>query len=642
MTHHAMTPLARTWWGQAAEALRSLAARPGSLFVLLLAVNAVARPYAGITHDARLYSAQVLNLLDPGAYGDDLFFRYGSQDQFSLFSPFAAPFVRGLGLELAFFLLYLTFNSVLILALKRLVEALIEDRLVSTLALVFMMAAPLVYGGLNSFHVQETFLTSRLLSNTFVLFGLERVVKGRFAIALGLMVLAMAFNPLMAAGGVFIWAGCWAWQVLPGKVPMFVAVVVGGVTVLVLATPSLAEPILGTMDESWREIVRRATPFMFVSEWTESDWLNAGMGLVGVGAAAFAFCRSNATTRLGSCQGDENSLTLRRGRFLAMVTAVSLIGLVGTAVAENLPYALLVQGQAYRALWILKVVQIPFAFWFAARLWSVPCWYGPLGAAALIAALGLTTNMILEWCFPLFFLPLLIVRYRGLSQASLLSDWWRPSLAGSLVIGFTGWALYKLVLLFVNHATAVHLQGPLNFARLLLGSVGPVTWVLLFALFVAWAARRLDFGRGFQGATLALVLLVQSAMALLQAVPFFRENCTRYGKDIHFVQEFLRHGQGGGKGAGGRQPSLPTIYSCLGQLDLVWLDLHAKSYFDWWQLSGVMFGRETAVEGQRRALLVGPFEVNRFREIGVVPAITRKNVSRFFAVDFDSARAASG
>src|SRR5438270_7254260 len=107
----AIPPL--TWSERAVDALRRLAAHPSCFFCLLLAVNAGARPYAGITHDARLYSIQVLNQLDPSAYSDDLFFRYGSQDQFSIFSRCAAPLVALLGLEPAFFLLYVVCNSLL-------------------------------------------------------------------------------------------------------------------------------------------------------------------------------------------------------------------------------------------------------------------------------------------------------------------------------------------------------------------------------------------------------------------------------------------------------------------------------------------------------------------------------------------------
>src|SRR5437660_986735 len=102
------------WIARANDAVARLADRPWALFVVLLTINALARPYAGITHDTRLYSVQVLNRVEDGAYADDLFFRYGSQDRYSLFSPLAAPIVRVLGLPVAFFLIYLVSKSVLI------------------------------------------------------------------------------------------------------------------------------------------------------------------------------------------------------------------------------------------------------------------------------------------------------------------------------------------------------------------------------------------------------------------------------------------------------------------------------------------------------------------------------------------------
>ena len=67
---------------------------------------------------------------------------------------------------------------------------------------------------------------------------------------------------------------------------------------------------------------------------------------------------------------------------------------------------------------------------------------------------------------------------------------------------------------------------------------------------------------------------------------------------------------------GQRSPSqpLPTVYCNLGCLDYVWLDLHSKSYFDWWQAGNFMFRREMAMEGRRRAALVGPCEIAHYRK----------------------------
>ena len=104
------------WFDQALAAVADLMDRPWSLFFALLAVNAVALPYRGILHDSQLYAVQVMNRVENGAYADDLFFRYGSQDKFSVFSLAAAPLARVLGLQNTFFVLYLVFNSLLLLA----------------------------------------------------------------------------------------------------------------------------------------------------------------------------------------------------------------------------------------------------------------------------------------------------------------------------------------------------------------------------------------------------------------------------------------------------------------------------------------------------------------------------------------------
>src|SRR5579883_2224823 len=115
------------WLARVEEALCALAESRWGLLLLLLSVNAVALPYAGITHDARLYSGQVLNHVEDGAYSGDLFFRYGSQDKYSLFSVLAAPLVRWLGLQPAFLLIYLVSKTLLIWGMMRLALTLLPN-----------------------------------------------------------------------------------------------------------------------------------------------------------------------------------------------------------------------------------------------------------------------------------------------------------------------------------------------------------------------------------------------------------------------------------------------------------------------------------------------------------------------------------
>src|SRR5262245_5227369 len=88
-------------------ALKQLAPSPPSLLCLMLAANALAHPYRGLFHDARLYAAQIQERVEPGSLAGDLYLRYGSQDDYTLFSALMEPLVRAVGLEPAFFLGYL-------------------------------------------------------------------------------------------------------------------------------------------------------------------------------------------------------------------------------------------------------------------------------------------------------------------------------------------------------------------------------------------------------------------------------------------------------------------------------------------------------------------------------------------------------
>src|SRR5262245_49955166 len=92
---------------QLRHALSWLGGQPALLFLFALALNAVRFPYLGRVHDATLYSFQALNHLSGGQFSDDLFFKYGSQDRFSIFSTIVSPLVGLAGFDVAFLLLYL-------------------------------------------------------------------------------------------------------------------------------------------------------------------------------------------------------------------------------------------------------------------------------------------------------------------------------------------------------------------------------------------------------------------------------------------------------------------------------------------------------------------------------------------------------
>ena len=78
--------------------------------VALLAVGLwwAAAPYRGITHDAVYYAADALRRLSGGGLADDLFFKYGSQGDYSLFGNAYAWLANHAGIETAAWLISLT------------------------------------------------------------------------------------------------------------------------------------------------------------------------------------------------------------------------------------------------------------------------------------------------------------------------------------------------------------------------------------------------------------------------------------------------------------------------------------------------------------------------------------------------------
>lgn len=595
----------------AAVALARLADRPGCLLALLLALNALARPYANLVHDARLYSVQVLNHLEHGAYNDDLFLRYGSQDQFSIFSCIVAPLVGLLGLRTAFFLLYLLCNTFFYFALIRLVRALVPDRAVGVAALLFVAVASLPFGGLNVFVVNESFLTPRILANSLVILALERILNDRYFAALGLIVAAMLMHPLMAFGGLLIWAGCLATARLNGRLLAVLLMGSCAIAVAVLAFEPLGVALFGRMDPEWREMVRDASAYNFPSEWTLHDWVNLSVSLA---VPVWALVGLPA-------------LDSRRRRLIAVAIAVGIAGMCGTALGAELPYALLFQGQPYRALWILKLLEVPLGFCLIRR------WAGAAGWPRRVVALGLlfyfsvTVTVGIELVLPLFVLAILLVRAWAVGEP-LRGRVWRLA-AFSVIATAMLWSAFKWCVLVIFRDALLDRLDALDYAQRFIDHLGPCAWLLGVAMLAVPLTRLRPRPAAFAASFALAALGYQAVMFVVVNAPDFRAAHTQYGADVAFTRDFLARRQKG-------ESSLPTVYSDWGRIDYVWVDLHTKSYFDWAQVVGVLFNRQTAAEGRRRAALVSRFEMQRLRkEAAFIPEPFKEALSRLFHDDFD-------
>lgn len=602
------------WTRRALLACRLLPRWPVGLFATLLAVNALARPYAGFVHDARLYGFQVLNQAEDGAFADDLFLRFGSQDRFSLFSRVLAPLVRVLGLETSFFLIYFAGNALLILALQRLVLRLVPLGTAAVLGLIYAVAVPLPFGGFDIFQVHEPFLTPRLLANALVLFALERLLSRSFGPALLLLAAAAAFHPLMAFPGLLVWVLVLAWDRVSGRLVACMIAVGCACLGLFPAIPALGTALFGFMDPQWQDIVLQTSSYNFPAQWRAEDWLRVAWGSMIVAGAAWYLAAGRPEA----------------ARLLVLLAVVAAAGLAGTMVAAAGGLALLFQGQPYRALWLVQAVVPALTFFLALRLWERGSSTARAAAAVLAFVPWITGGLVLEWCFPLYFFPILVLVFRGLEPTPRRQDWLVRSGVVSLVLGCVAWTVYKCALVFGRRGELRLILDDFEIVRLAVEHLGPMVWVLLGLTLGGLLCTRTR--RRWAMACLAVAGAWQLVFFLVPNEESYRQAGTRHQGDLDRLATFLPP-------RGDPAASPPTLYCSLGRVDFVWLDLRAKSWWDWAQVVGCLFQRGNAVEGQRRALVVRSFELDRYREQGrFVPEVRRRSLTRLFRGEPESAR----
>lgn len=582
-------------------------------------MNAISRPYSGITHDARLYSLQALNQAEDGAYADDVFLRYGSQDQFSLFSRIVGPIVAALGLRLTFFLFYLVFNTLIIVALFRLVRALIEDPLISTLALVYLVSAPLSYGACDIFMVHEQFFTPRIIGSALTLFALERLLRGHFATAIALLGAGTLMHPLMAFGGIMI-ATCFvACTYFSPRVfiGLFATALLLGA--LILGIPALGTFFFGSMDDHWHHLIRLAVGYNYHDSWPLKDWLNLAISFALPISACFYLYPLQPSAGAGD---GENSV---RRRFLVAVTLAGAVGFLATVVAPLLSYALLFQAQPYRVLWILKALQVPLGFLLIARWSQSPVIYAKLAALALVGFFCVIHSDTQE-LFTITMALLISFLLSRMGNETAHAGWWWYAVARGFVLGAVGWMFYRWGFFLTWREVYVA-----NFdltELVLLFRVSPILCIVALCGTARFWETAPSFARLRSGAV-AVALLTPISLFATGASPTFRRDHTRLGSDIAFVRDFI-HERAATHGR------YPNIYCSLGRPDLLWIDVQATSYFDILQTAGVMFQRATALEIDRRIALVNKFEMARQRERAIfVDDAQKLGLENLFKLSFD-------
>jgi hypothetical protein len=332
-------------------------------FVLTLSTLwALTHRYDGFARDGELYALQALARVQP-SLSADLYLKNTSQDQYTIFSPIYAVFIKTLGLqraELALFSLCAVWFLTAAWNLARKLSTSDE----AWLSIVFLIVTVGYYGADHIFSYAENYLTARSLGEALTVTALASHYSGRRILALFIEALALFVHPLMALPGALLLICLW----LPSRLALV------GAAAGVLATLGFAATAAGVgfssqiatvMDAEWLEVVRERSQFLFLKYWTWADWEIVARPVV-------------CLTLTAMVTSDP------RTRKLSLCTI--LVGTCGMAVAAIActvgPIAILLQGQAWRWMWVTTFVSVLLLAPTLRRVWrDERC--GPLCATLL-------------------------------------------------------------------------------------------------------------------------------------------------------------------------------------------------------------------------------------------------------------------
>ena len=302
---------------------------PVTLWLLL-------RGYHGLIGDAQIYAFQALARIHR-SLASDLYLQNTSQDQFTIFSPLYAWFIQVLGLEGAARWLTLFFTAWFLTAAWNLVRA-VAGRDEAWLAICFLLIIDDSYGGSGVFRFADQFLTARLPAEALVATSLACFVRNWKVPAIGMAILGFLFHPLVALPGILLLICLWVPRAFACGAAVAGVLAAAGVALGAARFEFIAHAF-PLMDGSWLQVVQERSQFLFLQLWSLRDWeLNALPFLY----LAFIWLAIQ-------------SVQIRR--LCAAAALVSASGLAVALIASLLdPVAILVQGQAWRWVWIAVFV----------------------------------------------------------------------------------------------------------------------------------------------------------------------------------------------------------------------------------------------------------------------------------------------
>ncbi len=535
-----------------------------SFALLLLALWLLMRGYQGLTGDAQIYAFQALARLHP-PFATDLYLQNASQDQFTIFSPFYAWFIGVFGLEDAARVLTLIFTAWLLLGAWSFAGA-IAGREAAWLGAAFLLIIAGDYGGAGVFRLSEAFLTARLPAEALIITALACHMRAMTRRGLLLAMAALFIHPLIALPGLLLVIGVR----LPNRVNMMGAIA-GVLAVLCLAVAAAGLPgasrAFTIMDTQWLEVVRERSQFLFPQLWSFHDWNVNARPFIYLGFAAIA---------------------VQDGRLRKLCAVTAIVAATGVAVAliGGLigPVAILVQGQAWRWVWIAVIISALLLPITVLQVWrDERC--GPLCAILLVAG----------WTFPAI---------DGTACVSLALSVWvmraHLSVRGAQYCRWTAVGLSTAIGLWILVKSGAVVSSTKSLpGQVLLGAmqIRDIFAMRISAVFLAalawWCMRN--------SRTLRTPTLLAGAMLALSIFiwPAAFKQSHRFGTAAD-GEEFAAWAN-----------AIPTTSTVLVTPErdaggFVWFTLNRPNYLALDQSAGVVFSRATSLEVKRRSDVLLP------------------------------------
>lgn len=547
-----------------------IAGRRGQWAIAVVAVLLFVwtHPYNGIRHDGMLYVAQALKHVDPAVFDGDLFFKYGSQDSFSLFGRAYAFAVVAFGVAWSSLVGVLIGQILFVVAVGLLVwRVLPEDS--RALACCILAVTAGTYGSLSLIHFAEPFLTARTYAEVLVIFGLALMARRQLVAAAVVCAAAALLHPLMALAGILL---CWALAVQRHH---------GWLWLLALGIPAFVLGHLGVApfdraflfyDAEWRQLVDRHN-FVFMTSWPLASCLALVADLALLGALALH-------------QRDAHFSTLLKALF---VIAILCAGgaLLGSDVLSNV---LITSLQLWRVQWLVHLVALVF---LAPELLRASRGTRQEQLAAVLLAYAVLFQDLITGSLAM--LMGLVLLYVGAPRGWHLSRFtlWVSAACLVLAAGYNWWTQAGLTIRMGEYLTGVTAIDVTDKARIFLqqAPVGP----LLVGLVAIGLIRGIRHSQIAVGAILAGLLAFTGA------------NWDRRPEIARIVENTPVQG--------------PHVFSSIvppdaevywqGDALAPWLLMHRRSYASGVQAAGLVFNRGTALELDRRRDVTSAFDMQR-------------------------------